>query len=117
MNLLAGNPLVTRDDLSRALLDLWRPVRPYYSRSGARVRLSSFGAHFRVEAAELEGFSRPLWGIAPLLAGSAEFPDVDLMLSGLAAGTDPTPMNTRKAVPSASAASFWVSDGSSITFS
>jgi hypothetical protein len=32
----------------------------------------------------------------------------------IVAGTDPTPTKTRNAVPSASAASFWVSDGSSI---
>ena len=36
-------------------------------------------------------------------------------LTMIVAGTDPTPMNTRKAVPNASAASFWVIEGSSIT--
>src|SRR4029077_8489102 len=38
-------------------------------------------------------------------------------LTMMVAGTDPTPMKTKKAVPNASAASFWVSDGSSMTFS
>src|ERR1700704_2640984 len=38
-------------------------------------------------------------------------------LTMIVAGTDPTPMKTKKAVPSASAASFWVIEGSSMTFS
>ncbi len=89
MNPLEGNPLATRDDVAAALMALWRPLRPYYSTGGARVSLSSFGAHFPIEAAELEGFARPLWGIAPLLAGGFDFPDTALLLSGLANGTDP----------------------------
>ena len=38
-------------------------------------------------------------------------------LTMIVAGTDPTPMNTRKAVPSTSAASFWMIEGSSMAFS
>ena len=40
-----------------------------------------------------------------------------LPLTMSVAGTEPTPMNTRKAVPITSAASFWRIDGSSIPIS
>jgi hypothetical protein len=53
------------------------------------VRLSAAAAHFDGAAAELEGFARPLWGIAPLAAGGGEFEHWALYRKGLANGTDP----------------------------
>lgn len=89
MNPLAGNPLETRADMAKAFLDLWLPMKPYYSQSGARVSLSNAGAHFGSAAAELEGFARPLWGLAPLVAGGLPFDDIELYTNGLANGSDP----------------------------
>lgn len=89
MNPLSGNPLQTRADMAKAFLDLWLPMKPFYSESGARVSLSGAGAHFGSAAAELEGFARPLWGLAPLIAGGLPFDDIDLFLRGLTAGSDP----------------------------
>ncbi|GAB7353705.1 hypothetical protein MBLNU459_g4108t1 [Dothideomycetes sp. NU459] len=40
-------------------------------------------------AAQIEGFARPLWGLAPLLAGSSYYSKTDLFVKGLIAGTDP----------------------------
>ncbi|MCX2721498.1 DUF2264 domain-containing protein [Roseibium salinum] len=86
---LSGNPLQTRADVQRAAGDLFKPLLPYFSPSGARVRLSAMAAHFDQAAAELEGFARPLWGIAPLVAGGGRFEHWDLYRRGLVCGTDP----------------------------
>ena len=88
-NPLFRNPLQTREDLAKAVMDLFNPLLPYFSEGGARVRLSATGAIFDFPAAELEGFARPLWGIVPLAAGGYDFPHWDLYRRGLAAGTNP----------------------------
>ncbi|UHS58282.1 DUF2264 domain-containing protein [Agrobacterium vaccinii] len=88
-NPLFNNPLLTRDDLAKAVMDLFNPLLPYFSEGGARVRLSATGAIFDYPAAELEGFARPLWGIVPLAAGGYDFPHWDLYRRGLANGTNP----------------------------
>lgn len=89
-NPLHGNPLKTRDDIAKAVMDLFKPLLPYFSEGGARVRLSATGAHFDRTAADLEGFARPLWGIVPLAAGGYDFPHWELYRRGLANGTDPS---------------------------
>jgi len=86
---LSGNPLRTRADVQKAAGDLFAPLLPYFSPSGARVRLSDAAAHFDQAAAHLEGFARPLWGIAPLAAGGGNFEHWELYRKGLVAGTDP----------------------------
>ncbi|NTJ44632.1 DUF2264 domain-containing protein [Agrobacterium larrymoorei] len=88
-NPLFHNPLRSRDDLAKAVMDIFNPLLPYFSPGGARVRLSATGAIFDYPAAELEGFARPLWGIVPLAAGGYDFPHWDLYRRGLANGTDP----------------------------
>lgn len=88
-NPLHGNPLATRDDLVRAVRDLFAPLKPWFSQSGARIQLNTTGVHYSNTAAELEAFARPLWGIIPLVAGGGDFADLDLYLKGIAAGVDP----------------------------
>ncbi|MEU8356236.1 DUF2264 domain-containing protein [Nonomuraea sp. NPDC048882] len=88
-NPLAGNPLRTRADLQEAVRSLCAPLAPRFSPGGARVRLGSSGAAFDDTAAELEGFARPLWGLAPLAAGGGEFDGWDAYVRGLASGADP----------------------------
>jgi hypothetical protein len=89
-NPLAGNPLETREDMSRALHDLFEPLLPYFSDGNARVRLDGAAAHFDRAAADLEGFARPLWGLAPLGAGQGDFAHWHRYAEGLANGTDPS---------------------------
>ena len=88
-NPLFGNPLTTRADVEAALRACFAPLRPYYSEGGARVRLSGAAAHFDRAAADLEGFARPLWGLAPLAAGGGELDCWEMYRRGLANGTDP----------------------------
>jgi hypothetical protein len=88
-NPLAGNPLKTRSDVEMGLRDLFQPLLPFFSQGGARVRLNAAAAHFDRAAADLEGFARPLWGLAPLAAGGAAFDHWELYRQGLSNGTDP----------------------------
>lgn len=88
-NPLHGNPLRSRADVEKGLRDLFAPLLPYFSKGGARVRLDGAGAHFDRAAADLEGFARPLWGLAPLAAGGGAFEHWELYRQGLINGTDP----------------------------
>ncbi|MBB3384415.1 DUF2264 domain-containing protein [Rhizobium sp. WW22] len=88
-NPLAGNPLKTLPDMRRALADLFDPLLPYFSEGNARVRIDGAGAHFDRAAADLEGFARPLWGLAPLGAGGGDFRHWERYAEGLASGVDP----------------------------
>jgi len=88
-NPLAGNPLRTRGDVQDAARACYRPLLPFTSEAGARVRLGHGAADFDPAAVELEGFARPLWGLAPLDAGGGAFEHWDRIRAGLAAGTDP----------------------------
>ncbi|MGB0114064.1 MAG: DUF2264 domain-containing protein [Ilumatobacteraceae bacterium] len=89
-NPLASGPLTTRDDVARAVGDLYEPLLPHVSPGGARVRLGSFAAVFEESTAELEGFARPLYGIVPMTVGGYEFARWERFVSGLDAGTDPS---------------------------
>lgn len=40
-------------------------------------------------AAQIEGYARPLWGLAALLAGDSKYEKTHLFVKGLVAGTDP----------------------------
>lgn len=88
-NPLASNPLEGRADVERALRGVFQPLLPYFSQGGARVRLNAAAGHFDRAAADLEGFARPLWGLAPLAVGGASFEHWDLYRQGLSNGTDP----------------------------
>lgn len=89
MNPITDCQFRTPDESAKACVELWKPLRPYFSEGKGRVSLGKTGAHFRVAAAELEGFSRPLFGLAPLVAGGRDFEGRDMFLEGLANGADP----------------------------
>ncbi|WP_334072715.1 MULTISPECIES: DUF2264 domain-containing protein [Paenibacillus] len=86
---LLRNPLRTKRDLQAALKELTAPLRPHYSEGKARLRLGAAGAGFDAAIAEIEGFSRVLWGMVPLLAGGGEDDLWEVVLEGIRHGTDP----------------------------
>ncbi|KFY83817.1 hypothetical protein V500_09855 [Pseudogymnoascus sp. VKM F-4518 (FW-2643)] len=96
----SDNPFQSRDDVSRAATSLLKPLTPYKSSCGARIKLSTAtGTGFDEVAAQLEGFARPLWVVADLLAAEPTAPatasgvdDLDLnsWIRGLEAGVDPS---------------------------
>jgi len=64
-------------------------VEPHFSPGRAQVRLGATHAWYGEPVELLEGYARPLWGLAPLAAGGGAFSHWDLWRAGLAAGTDP----------------------------
>lgn len=86
----AGNPLRSRSDVEAALKALVNPVERYRSQGGARIRLDTAGAHFDQASADLEGYSRLLWGLASAQVGGADWIDWVPIARGLANGCDPT---------------------------
>lgn len=89
MNPLANNPMKTRGDFARSVVELWNPLKPYFTQGCARVDFGQTGAHFTKTAAELEGFARPLFGLAPLAMGNLPFDDWEMLSTGYANGCDP----------------------------
>jgi hypothetical protein len=88
------NPFRTRFDLIRASAALLKPLEQHKSPQNAFIKLSTgTAAGFDEVSAQLEGFARPLWAIASLLAPPSNADslgiDVDSWVSGLRAGTNP----------------------------
>ncbi|KAI0265839.1 hypothetical protein BC834DRAFT_824517 [Gloeopeniophorella convolvens] len=84
-----SNPLETKEDVRSFLTGLLDPLAPHTSPGGARIKLGHTGTHFDEVAAQLEGFARPLWGLAALLVGGGTYPGAERWSRGLASGTDP----------------------------
>ncbi|KKA27751.1 hypothetical protein TD95_001288 [Thielaviopsis punctulata] len=83
-------PLSDRLSVQSLLLTLLDPLKSFFSPLRARVRIPGATAvRFDQAASELEGFARPLWGLAALVAGGAEYADLQLWIDGIRAGTDP----------------------------
>ena len=71
------------------LQQILAPLVDYLDPGGAGVELGVNTAHYGRKLAALEGFARPLWGLAPLLAGGGSSPLAPLWLDGLRHGSDP----------------------------
>lgn len=83
------NPLRTRQDIVDACTSLLDPLEGGTSPGGALIRVGATGTRFDETAAQVEGFARPLWGLAPLLAGGSKYTGADRFVKGLVNGTDP----------------------------
>lgn len=99
----SDNQFESRDDFIKAIIALLDPLKKYFSPNKSAIKIPvATGAHFDESAAQLEGFARPLWAIAPLLYGYDSINNnnnkelasrVDELIQpwvdGLIAGTDP----------------------------
>jgi hypothetical protein len=85
-----NSPLRTRSEVSQACQSLLLPLLPFFSPGHTRVKLGATATRYDETGAQLEGFTRPLWGLASLLAGGDTFPDVSFWLDGLRNGTNPS---------------------------
>lgn len=83
------NRVESREDLQAFLIGLLDALAPHTSPGGALVRLGHTATHYDEAAAQLEGFSRPIWGLASLLAGGGTYAGTKRWISGFANGTDP----------------------------
>lgn len=86
----ASNPVATRDDLRAFLTGLLDALAPHTSPGGALIHLGHTATHYDETAAQLEGFSRPIWGLASLLAGGGTYEGAKRWIDGFANGTDPS---------------------------
>ena len=84
---LKENPLLNREDMQRGLCDLLSPLKG--CAAGGGYDLGNTAAHYSPQIALMEGWSRTLWGIGPLIAGGGEYKDIGLCLSILKKGVDP----------------------------
>lgn len=83
------NRLKTRKELCQALDQLTVPLSVFYSKGKARVELGQTGTSYPSSVAGMEGFSRVLWGLVPLLAGGGSSALWESCLQGIKNGTDP----------------------------
>ncbi|MEY9836654.1 DUF2264 domain-containing protein [Streptacidiphilus sp. EB103A] len=81
-----GNPLRSRADWQRALLQLCAPLDAVTGGQDSAVP----GATHTPRVAALESTARPLWGLAPLAAGGGHYSGWGRISRSLARGTDPT---------------------------
>lgn len=79
----------TRRDIQNALTSLLNPLESHTSPGGSRIKLGHTATHYDDIAAQLEGFARPLWGLASLIAGDGEYAGAERWIRGLADGTNP----------------------------
>jgi len=84
---LINNPLKTRDDVINALLVMLKPLESNFSRFGQKY--ASVTAQHGDFIGEIEAVLRPLWGIAPLLAGKCDYPCFKMYSDKIINGTDP----------------------------
>lgn len=91
MNDLSQNPLVTRQDMVRAALALLTPAAARLTPGKARMIAGYGSAHYSEDVAGMEGFSRALWALMPMLVGRC--PEAEplwaLWREGIVHGTDP----------------------------
>lgn len=84
-----NNPLNTKNDLQEAFKQITEPLIPYYSEGKARLHIGNTSASYSDSVAEMEGFSRVLWGMAPLLAGGGDSELLNIYIEGIRNGSNP----------------------------
>ena len=87
---LKNNPLKTKSDVQKALIDIVKPLESYFETSVYGLKYDSGGAHCRELTREVEALLRPLWGIVPLMAGGGDSKIFSSYLAKIKAGTDRT---------------------------
>lgn len=83
-------PITDRASVQELLRTLLDPLEPFFSPQKARVKCPGATAvRFDQTASEVEGFARPIWGLACLLAGGGQYRGTEWWIQGIRAGTDP----------------------------
>ena len=91
MNEIRNNPLVTRQDLIRGAVQLMEPAARCLTPGCARLQIGCGSAHYSEDVAGMEGFSRIMWALTPMLISRS--PEAEpfwrLWREGIIHGTDP----------------------------
>ncbi len=91
MNEIRNNPLRTRQDVIRGAIRMIDPLVACLTPGKARMIVGDGSAHYSEDVAGMEGFSRVLWALVPLMMGKcpeAE-PYWQNWREGMINGTDP----------------------------
>jgi hypothetical protein len=83
---ITHNPLVTRQDLASSLLEILKPCEEALVLDGAGLFVANETALYSARGALLEGWSRLLWGLAPLRAGGFSWKGEDSHARGFKEG-------------------------------
>lgn len=89
---LKSNPLSSRHQLAEALSTLLAPLDGQFTAEGSGLLLGDTCAHYGPKIAEMEGLSRALWGLFPLMASGLPVPEErsNRYIEAIKRGTDPT---------------------------
>ena len=82
-------PFRTRSDLQAACVALLDPLLPRFTSRSTRVKIGATATRYDEAGAQLEGFTRPMWGLGSLLAGGGHYDGTPKWTEGLINGTDP----------------------------
>ncbi len=81
---------MTKTELQTIFLSMLTPLQSHYSEGKAELNLGAHTAGYGNKIANMEGFSRVLWGLAPFLAGGGQADDfLGIYKTGLVNGTNP----------------------------
>lgn len=86
---LKNNALRTRDDVARCLVELLDSCIPHITKEGAGLDVGKSSAHYSNRINLFEGWSRLLWGIAPLVHGGYSWDGTKQHARGFISGVDP----------------------------
>ena len=82
--------LHTKADYIDCLKKIISPLKDYYTPGKAGLKCGHTGAYYGETGAMLEGFSRVLWGLAPLWGGGYDCEGFnEIYIQGIINGTDP----------------------------
>jgi hypothetical protein len=84
------NPLQSRSDVTQWVNEMLNAVTPFFKNNTSGVDLANFTTHYGQRIANMEAFSRLLWGVTPLLAGGQEPEQLSLYIQAIKHGTNPT---------------------------
>ncbi|ALB62225.1 hypothetical protein AFK62_06790 [Cronobacter condimenti 1330] len=84
-----NNPLSSRSEVVALLMRLLRGLDKPFVAGDTGITLGATCAHYGPDIARMEGLSRALWGLFPLMAGGDEPPELEKYLTAIRHGTDP----------------------------
>ncbi|WP_428946318.1 DUF2264 domain-containing protein [Pantoea sp. FN060301] len=86
---IKSNPLSSRQDVIQFLCTLLEPLNNQFTPDSAGLALGDTCAHYGAEIARMEGLSRALWGLFPLMASGEKASFSDRYIQAIKVGTDP----------------------------
>jgi len=84
-----SNPLSSRQDVAAHLNAMLGALDKQFPAERSRFSLGETCAHYATDIAQMEGLSRALWGLFPLMAGGDATPFIDKYITAIRLGTDP----------------------------